>query len=158
MDVVDAGQPHPLGDHPEATPWSSAACRCRVRRGEGPTSTSAGTDGGHVRAAEFAKELGSVIVMIDLVIGYTATKSMSKWARNDMILHLQAIRLCLVYSSAYCSRAEPVPPTTFAVEDLSIGRTNEAGEAPWWSTARARRSSKSRSSSIKSSKSAKSAI
>ena len=39
--------------------------------------------------AEFAKELGSVIVMIDLVIGYTAIQSMSKWCRkNDMILHL----------------------------------------------------------------------
>ncbi|MFZ0558209.1 MAG: form I ribulose bisphosphate carboxylase large subunit [Methylovirgula sp.] len=39
--------------------------------------------------AEFAKELGSVIVMIDLVIGYTAIQSMAKWARkNDIILHL----------------------------------------------------------------------
>ncbi len=39
--------------------------------------------------AEFAKELGSCIVMIDLVIGYTAIQSMAKWARaNDMILHL----------------------------------------------------------------------
>ena len=39
--------------------------------------------------AEFAKELGSVIIMIDLVIGYTAIQSMAKWARkNDMILHL----------------------------------------------------------------------
>ena len=39
--------------------------------------------------AEFAKELGSVIVMIDLVIGYTAIQSMAKWARkNDMIVHL----------------------------------------------------------------------
>src|SRR5690606_24689330 len=39
--------------------------------------------------AEFAKELGSVIIMIDLVIGYTAIQSMSNWARkNDMILHL----------------------------------------------------------------------
>jgi ribulose-bisphosphate carboxylase large chain len=39
--------------------------------------------------AEFANELGSVIVMIDLVIGYTAIQSMSKWARkNNMILHL----------------------------------------------------------------------
>ncbi len=39
--------------------------------------------------AEFAKELGSVVVMIDLVIGYTAIQSMSKWCRkNDMILHL----------------------------------------------------------------------
>ena len=39
--------------------------------------------------AELAKELGSVIVMIDLVIGYTAIQSMSKWCRrNDMLLHL----------------------------------------------------------------------
>lgn len=39
--------------------------------------------------AEFAKELGSNIVMIDLIIGYTAIQSMSNWARrNDMILHL----------------------------------------------------------------------
>ena len=39
--------------------------------------------------AEFAKELGSCIVMIDLVIGYTAIQSMAKWSRkNDMILHL----------------------------------------------------------------------
>ncbi len=39
--------------------------------------------------AEFAKELGSVIVMVDLVIGYTAIQSMSKWARrNNMLLHL----------------------------------------------------------------------
>ncbi|MBA3430740.1 MAG: ribulose-bisphosphate carboxylase large subunit [Actinobacteria bacterium] len=39
--------------------------------------------------AEFAKELGSVIIMIDLTIGFTAMQSMSKWARaNSMILHL----------------------------------------------------------------------
>ena len=39
--------------------------------------------------AEFARDLGSVIIMIDLVIGYTAIQSMAKWARrNDMILHL----------------------------------------------------------------------
>ncbi len=39
--------------------------------------------------AEFAKDLGSCVVMIDLVIGYTAIQSMAKWARrNDMILHL----------------------------------------------------------------------
>jgi ribulose-bisphosphate carboxylase large chain len=39
--------------------------------------------------AEFAKELGSVIIMIDLVIGWTATQSMAKWARrNNIILHM----------------------------------------------------------------------
>jgi ribulose-bisphosphate carboxylase large chain len=35
------------------------------------------------------KELGSVIVMIDLTIGYTAIQSMANWARaNGVILHL----------------------------------------------------------------------
>ena len=39
--------------------------------------------------AEFARELGSVVVMIDLVVGWTAIQSMSHWARrNDMILHM----------------------------------------------------------------------
>jgi len=39
--------------------------------------------------AEFAKELGSIIVMIDLTVGYTAIQSMAKWARkNGLILHL----------------------------------------------------------------------
>jgi ribulose-bisphosphate carboxylase large chain len=39
--------------------------------------------------AEFAKDLGSVIVMIDLTIGYTAIQSMAKWARNNgVLLHL----------------------------------------------------------------------
>jgi ribulose-bisphosphate carboxylase large chain len=39
--------------------------------------------------AEFAKEIGSIIIMMDLTVGYTAMSSMSKWARaNGMILHL----------------------------------------------------------------------
>jgi ribulose-bisphosphate carboxylase large chain len=39
--------------------------------------------------ANFAKEVGSVIVMIDLIIGYTAIQSIAIWSRkNDMILHL----------------------------------------------------------------------
>jgi ribulose-bisphosphate carboxylase large chain len=39
--------------------------------------------------AEFAKELGSVIVMMDLTVGFTAMQSMSHWARrNGVILHL----------------------------------------------------------------------
>jgi ribulose-bisphosphate carboxylase large chain len=50
---------------------------------------TAGTMEEMYKRADFAKELGSVIVMIDLVIGYTAIQSISKWARdNDMILHL----------------------------------------------------------------------
>ncbi|MDB5028002.1 MAG: form ribulose bisphosphate carboxylase large subunit [Candidatus Eremiobacteraeota bacterium] len=39
--------------------------------------------------ADFAKELGSVVVMIDLTVGYTAMQSMAKWARrNGVLLHL----------------------------------------------------------------------
>ena len=32
--------------------------------------------------AEYAKEIGSIIVMIDLVIGYTAIQTMAIWARK----------------------------------------------------------------------------
>merc|ERR1711935_1036367 len=39
--------------------------------------------------AEYAKEIGSIIVMVDLVLGYTAIQTAAIWAReNDMILHL----------------------------------------------------------------------
>ena len=39
--------------------------------------------------AEFARELGSVIVMVDLTAGYTPIQSMARWARrNGLILHL----------------------------------------------------------------------
>jgi ribulose-bisphosphate carboxylase large chain len=52
-------------------------------------NVTAGTMEDMYERAEFAKDLGSVIVMIDLVIGYTAIQSMAKWARkNNMILHL----------------------------------------------------------------------
>nr|ASC55330.1 ribulose-1,5-bisphosphate carboxylase/oxygenase large subunit [Pleurosigma sp.] len=41
------------------------------------------------KRAEYAKLVGSVIVMIDLVMGYTAIQSIALWAReNDMVLHL----------------------------------------------------------------------
>ena len=50
---------------------------------------TAGTMEQMYERGEFARELGSNIVMIDLIIGYTATQSISKWARdNDMILHM----------------------------------------------------------------------
>src|SRR6516162_3765412 len=39
--------------------------------------------------ADFARQLGSIIVMIDLTVGYTAIQSMAKWARrNGVLLHL----------------------------------------------------------------------
>ena len=52
-------------------------------------NVTAGTMEEMYERAEFARDLGSNIIMIDLVIGYTAIQSMAKWARrNDMILHL----------------------------------------------------------------------
>jgi ribulose-bisphosphate carboxylase large chain len=52
-------------------------------------NVTAGTMEEMYERAEFARDLGSCIIMIDLVIGYTAIQSMAKWARrNDMILHL----------------------------------------------------------------------
>jgi ribulose-bisphosphate carboxylase large chain len=52
-------------------------------------NVTAGTMEEMYERAEFAKELGSVIVMIDLTVGFTAIQSMAKWARaNGVILHL----------------------------------------------------------------------
>ena len=52
-------------------------------------NVTAGTMEEMYRRAEFARDIGSAIIMIDLVIGYTAIQSMSEWSRqNDMILHL----------------------------------------------------------------------
>jgi ribulose-bisphosphate carboxylase large chain len=52
-------------------------------------NVTAGTMEDMYERAEFAQGLGSNIIMIDLVIGYTAIQSMAKWCRkNDMILHL----------------------------------------------------------------------
>jgi ribulose-bisphosphate carboxylase large chain len=50
---------------------------------------TAGTMEEVYKRAQYAKSVGSVIVMIDLVMGYTAIQSAAIWAReNDMILHL----------------------------------------------------------------------
>jgi len=52
-------------------------------------NVTAGTMEDMYERAEFAKEIGSVICMIDLTIGYTAIQSMAKWCRaNGIILHL----------------------------------------------------------------------
>jgi len=72
-------------------------CMEAVNRAEGATGevkghylnvTAADMEAMYERA-EFAKELGSVIIMMDLTVGYTAMTSMSKWARkNGVLLHL----------------------------------------------------------------------
>ncbi len=52
-------------------------------------NVTAGTMEEMYKRAEFAKALGSTIVMVDLIIGWTAIQSMSNWCRhNDMILHM----------------------------------------------------------------------
>jgi ribulose-bisphosphate carboxylase large chain len=52
-------------------------------------NVTAGTMEEMYERAEFAKEIGSVIIMIDLTVGYTAMQSMANWARaNGLLLHL----------------------------------------------------------------------
>jgi ribulose-bisphosphate carboxylase large chain len=72
-------------------------CMEAVRRAEAETgerkghylNVTAGTMEEMYRRADFAAEIGSVIVMIDLTVGFTAMTSMSKWARDHgVILHL----------------------------------------------------------------------
>ena len=46
-------------------------------------NVTAGTMEEMYERAEFAKELGSIIIMIDLTVGYTAMQSMAKWARRE---------------------------------------------------------------------------
>jgi ribulose-bisphosphate carboxylase large chain len=65
-----------------------AAAKTGTVKGSYLNVTAATMEDMYERAA-FARELGSVIIMIDLVIGYTAIQTMAHWARkNDMILHL----------------------------------------------------------------------
>merc|ERR1712013_749992 len=50
---------------------------------------TAGTMDEVIKRGEYAKAVGSVIVMIDLVLGYTAIQTAAIWAReNDLIIHL----------------------------------------------------------------------
>src|SRR5512144_358563 len=52
-------------------------------------NVTAGTMEEMYERAQFAKELGSVIVMVDLVIGWTAIQSMANWCRkHDMLMHM----------------------------------------------------------------------
>jgi ribulose-bisphosphate carboxylase large chain len=52
-------------------------------------NVTAGTVEDMYERAEFARELGSVVIMIDLVVGWSTIQSMSNWCRkNDMILHM----------------------------------------------------------------------
>src|ERR1700681_376608 len=52
-------------------------------------NVTAGDMEGMYERAEFAKQLGSVVIMLDLTVGFTAMTSMSKWARrNGVLLHL----------------------------------------------------------------------
>merc|ERR1711957_664503 len=42
-----------------------------------------------LKRCEYAKSVGSIVVMIDLVMGYTAIQTTALWAReNDVLLHL----------------------------------------------------------------------
>jgi len=52
-------------------------------------NVTAGTIEEMYERADFAKEIGSIIVMMDLTVGFSAMQSMSNWARaNGVLLHL----------------------------------------------------------------------
>ncbi len=52
-------------------------------------NVTAGTMEAMYERAELARDLGSVVIMVDLVIGWTAIQSMAEWCRkNDMIMHM----------------------------------------------------------------------
>jgi len=51
-------------------------------------NVTAGTMEAVYERAEYAKELGSIVIMIDLVMGYTAIQSIAYWARNNDMIHL----------------------------------------------------------------------
>jgi ribulose-bisphosphate carboxylase large chain len=52
-------------------------------------NVTAGTMEDMYERAEFARDLGSVVVMADLTVGYTALQSMANWCRaNGVLLHL----------------------------------------------------------------------
>ncbi len=58
------------------------------RKGHYMNVTAADMEAVYERA-EFAREIGSIIIMADLTMGYTALQSLSKWChKNGMILHL----------------------------------------------------------------------
>jgi len=67
---------------------NKASAKTGAVKGSYMNVTAATMEDMYERAA-FAKEIGSIIIMIDLVIGYTAIQSMAYWSRkNDMVLHL----------------------------------------------------------------------
>ncbi|MBS0344388.1 MAG: ribulose-bisphosphate carboxylase large subunit, partial [Proteobacteria bacterium] len=52
-------------------------------------NVTAGTMEAIYERAEFAKSLGSVVIMIDLIVGWPCIQSLGEWCRrNDMVLHL----------------------------------------------------------------------
>ena len=52
-------------------------------------NVTAGTMEAIYERAEFARQLGSVVIMIDLIVGWPCIQSLGEWCRrNDMILHL----------------------------------------------------------------------
>ena len=86
--------------------------------------------------AEFAKELGSVIVMADLTVGYTALQSMSKWARrNGVILHLHRAGHG-TYTRQKNARGQL--PGHRQVVPADRGATTST-RAPWWASWKATR-------------------
>src|SRR6202790_2151749 len=72
--------------------WMDAVNKASAATGEVKRSylnVTAATVEDMYERAEFARELGSVIIMVDLVVGWSTIQSISNWCRkHDMILHM----------------------------------------------------------------------
>ena len=86
-----------IGLKPKTLPMMDAVNKASAETGEVKghyLNVTAATMEDMYERAELAKALGSVVIMVDLVAGYTAIQSMSRWARkNDLLLHLHPFDL-----------------------------------------------------------------
>jgi len=96
-------------------------------------NVTAGTMEEMYERAEFAKEIGSPIIMIDLTIGYTAIQSMAKWARADGLSST---------STGPATAPTPARRTTGSASGSSPSgcgwwASTTSTPAPWWAGSRA---------------------
>ena len=85
--------------------------------------------------AEFAKEIGSIIIMMDLTVGFTAMTSMSRWAR--------ATGCCCTCTAPGTGPTRARRPTACPSGSSPSGAgcwaSTTSTPAPWWASSRATR-------------------
>ena len=85
--------------------------------------------------ADFAREIGSIIVMIDLTVGYTAIQSMAKWARrNGVLLHLHRAG-----HSTYTRQKSHGVNFRVIAKWMRLAASTTSTRGRWWASSRATR-------------------